>query len=394
MEVIKGDVIVCGGGTAGLPAALMAGRKGLKVIIVEDDERIGGAVSDMYIQNYCGTPVQGIYKEIKETMLKYSPKSMNENCFRHSSYILAWYDLFEGLDISIFTRQKIKKANTEGNKIISVESQDFIFQGKIFIDSTGDASLASMTSCKWTQGREAKSEYNERFAPEVKDEKVQQCTLMYSVRKYEHMTGQEPANWAIQDSEEYLIWGPTVYCSDPTDNAKLQVAQNVAMKQMPKAGKEWKEKGYYITSISPKLGVRETRRIIGNHILTYPEVMNKTKHSDSICVVNYCIDPWDPEGNPVHSSDTVESTVTPDYEIPYNCLVTKEVSNLIVAGRSISATHVVNSSLRVMGIVHIIGQAAGNAAYLSIKDNVSTSDINIDKLRTMQTEQGVKVSLD
>ena len=69
METVKAQVIVCGGGTAGLPAALMAARCGLSVIIIEEDERIGGAVCDQYIQNYCGGPVQGVYKEIKDTMI-------------------------------------------------------------------------------------------------------------------------------------------------------------------------------------------------------------------------------------------------------------------------------------------------------------------------------------
>lgn len=393
METVKAQVIVCGGGTAGLPAALMAARCGLSVIIIEEDERIGGAVCDQYIQNYCGGPVQGVYKEIKDTMSVFAPPSINPNCFRHSSYILAWYVLFKDLDINIFTKQKIIRTVLDGKKIIAVETNEIRYEGDIFIDATGDGAVVINTPCQCRYGRESRSDYNERFAPEISDNKVQLCTLMFSVRKSSLNEDIKPANWAVLDSEEYLIWGPTVYCEDTTSVVELQKAQNKAMSMMPEQSNIWNEKGYYITSIAPKLGVRESRRIIGNYTLSYNDIMNKISHLDSVCVVTYGIDPWDPEGNPLHSSDTAESTVTPPYEIPYGCLVSESVDNLIVAGRIISATHVVNSSLRVMGIVHIIGQAAGNAAYLAIKDNRTVSNIDIEALRSMQREQGVNVSL-
>jgi hypothetical protein len=155
----------------------------------------------------------------------------------------------------------------------------------------------------------------------------------------------------------------------------------------------WKKKGFFLTNVAPKLGVRETYRIVGDYVLSYNDAMGKREFDDAICTVQYSIDPWEPEGNPFHDDEISKTCVTPYYGIPYRCLVTKKVPNMLVVGRCISATHVVNSSLRVMGIAIITGQASGIAAKLAIEENVATSNINTNKLRKILGEQGVYTSL-
>ena len=393
MKTIQADVIICGGGTAGLPAALAAARKGLRVVIIEEDSRIGGAPVDMFIQNFCGGPRQGIYKEVHAIMRRYIPQPFNDNLFYHTSYIMAYQELFQNLDIRVCNGQKLISVNHINGMIQSVESANTRYEGKIFIDATGDADIAAQTPCVIRYGRESKYEFNERFAPEAADNKVQRCTLMFTVRRKPDCPHKDRPNWAALTEDEFLIWGPTVICEDTRDEEKVQESLDKAMGMLSQYREQWDEKGFYITAVAPKLGVRESRRIEGNYILSYNDVNNKTSHPDSFCVVSNGIDPWDPEGNPVHSANTVESTVLPDYEIPYRCLVTQKVDNMIVAGRTIASTHVVNSSLRVMPILMITGQAAGNAAALAIKGNVAVSNIDTDTLRTWMKEQGVRVSL-
>ena len=85
--------------------------------------------------------------------------------------------------------------------------------------------------------------------------------------------------------------------------------------------------------------------------------------------------------------------MTPHYEIPYRCLTTPNVENMLVTGRCVSATHVANSSLRVMAITHILGQAAGNAAWIALRDSVSVRNIDVAALREDMKAQNVWVSL-
>lgn len=390
MKTYSADVVVCGAGTAGLPAALQAARAGCSVLLIEEDAQIGGAPTDQFIKNYCGNPKQGVFKEILEAMHPYAPVSRNIHCFRHSSFILAWTELFRDLPVQVVTGQEIRRAETENGRLIAVESETCRFEGEIFIDATGDGDVAALSGCPFHYGREAADEYGERFAPKVRDNKVQQCTLMYTVRRMPGTDGAD-ANWAVLDNEEFLIWGPTVSCEDTTDAYCVRRAQEQAMAQMAEHSRNWEKKGYYITDIAPRIGVRESRRIIGQYTLNYPDMMAKKSHPDSFAVVNYPVDPWDPEGNPMHDDEDIVQT--PSYEIPYRCLVNDTIENLLVAGRCISSTHIANSSVRVMGIVLIIGQAAGNAAALAVRDSISVRDISTEELREQMRTQGVRVSL-
>ena len=394
MELIKGGVIVCGGGTAGLPAAVAAARQGASVCVVEEDERIGGAAVDQYIQAFCGHPVQGIYRELVEKMREYTPERRLPNAFRHSSYIMAYNELMEGLPIRVVTRQHIGTVRTVGGRITAVESDDYRFEGEVFLDCTGDGDVAALAGCPFRMGREAASEFDEAFAPEEADGWVQQCTLMYTVkRRPDNKTGNDANRICMFDADEYLIWGPTVTCADPTDERQLAAAQEQAMAQLPAEAEKWRKEGFTITGVAPKLGVRESRRIEGLYQLSYNDIVGEHTFPDSVCVVNYNIDPWEPEGNPQRDKEKKKRTFMPDYEIPYRCLVNRKIDNLIVAGRCVSATHIANSSLRVMGIAIPLGQAAGTAAALALRDGCAARDIDTGALRAILREGGVTVSL-
>ena len=394
MKAYQADVVICGAGTAGLPAALSAARNGLSVILVEDDTVIGGACVDMGIQMWVGEPyMQGYCGELKRKMREIAPQGSNTTCFRSSTYLLAWNELFSGLDINIHTGQKLVKVEMDDNRIVSVESETVRFEAKIFIDATGNGDIAAQTPCEWRYGREAKSEYNEKFAPEKADNKVQCCTLMYTARRLPECTHNEHANWAFFEGGEYLIWGPQVVCEDPLNPGKLREANQKAFSMMEKEREKMREKGFYITSVAPKIGLRETRRIVGDYFLSYNDIIDRREFYDSIGINKGIIDPWDPDGNPYHNDKTANDCYVPYYEIPYRCLVTKKVANMIVAGRCTSSTHVVNSSIRTQDPCIIMGQAAGNAAKMAIDSNLPVSDIDGAKLSAIMREQAVHTSL-
>jgi len=178
---------------------------------------------------------------------------------------------------------------------------------------------------------------------------------------------------------------------DGTKAKDLTYAEVEARRQMVELVKFLREKvpGFknaYLLTSGVQIGVRETRRIIGEYILTGSDIIRARKFKDSIARGSYPIDIHNPTGE-----GTVIKRLPPGefYDIPYRCLVPKKVDNLLVAGRCISSTHEAQAAVRVMPIVVAIGQAAGTAAALAVKLNVYPRKINVSSLQETLKKQGV-----
>ena len=140
----------------------------------------------------------------------------------------------------------------------------------------------------------------------------------------------------------------------------------------------------YFTKTAPFLGIRETRRIVGQYVMTQEDVLACRHFDDSIAVASYPIDIHRPEDNGctlIWCGDC--------YDIPYRSLIPTKVGNLIVAGRSISATHEAMGAIRVMATCMAMGEAAGRAAKMSVRGNRSPADIDVQELRRQQIAHGV-----
>lgn len=395
MEKITADLIVCGGGAAGLPAALLAARLGLDVVIVEEDHSIGGAAVDMGVQNFEGRPFMGIYKELMDTMKKLDPEMNDYICFRKSTYLLAWEKLFRNEKVRIFVNEKIKSVVCLNNKIVSVSSENYTFYGKQFIDATGNGDLAFFAGCEYRMGRESRYEYGESkyFAPEKSDDQIQTCTLLYSIKRIGGVE-KDPPVWATLSHDEFLVWGPSVYCENPLDEQLLARKMNIAMTKLNSFAEKWLERGYVVSEIAPKIGVRESRRFIGRYVLTHNDIMNRNHFPDSIAAIRYPVDPWEKDGNPFHDEKKKMACETPYYEIPYRILLPQNIENLYFSGRHVSATHVANASLRVMGICAATGQGAAAGSYLAITQNCANHQIDTLKLRKILNDIGMITCID
>jgi len=109
MRQIHADLIVCGGGTAGLPAALAVAKRGIAVAVIEDDPRVGGAVTDCFTELRCGDPVQGTYAEALALTAELAPELKNHNAYPHGAFLAAYLKLFEGLPVTFYTGQRAEK---------------------------------------------------------------------------------------------------------------------------------------------------------------------------------------------------------------------------------------------------------------------------------------------
>ena len=139
-----------------------------------------------------------------------------------------------------------------------------------------------------------------------------------------------------------------------------------------------------LIATASQVGIRETRHILGDYVLNGQDVHEGRRFDDAIAQCSYPIDIHDPSG-PRGRLEGIDSDY---YEIPYRCLVPRQVNNLLVAGRPISADHEGAASARVIPPCYATGQAAGTAASLSIQQNVNPREVDVESLRTTLRAQG------
>jgi len=142
----------------------------------------------------------------------------------------------------------------------------------------------------------------------------------------------------------------------------------------------------YLVETAPMMGVRETRRILGEYVLSEDDVLNEAKFQDSVAQSSYGTDIHNPK-DPGTFLRVVKSGGS--HGIPYRCLIPRKTEAIITTGRCISATHEANSAIRVMATCMATGQAAGTAAALSLKKSVSPRELDVKLLQETERSQGV-----
>ena len=401
------DVVVVGGGPGGITAAIAAARSGAKTLLIEEDLVLGGALTDYYVAMLCGKPTQGILLEILQECIQKYRLQRGINWFMPASWIKAIANITaKEPNLTVMTGAKLVDVETCGDKIKSVivlcESVMRRISGKVFVEATGTGLFAELAGCEIMYGRDARSDFNEKYAPEKRDEQVQHVTWMYISHKLPgfkpfDMSKLENAKLGILPQEDiwfhidpqrainandgvYLHWGCRVECKDTRDSVAIGQAQQEALKLMERDHALLRENGY-IVSLAPKIGLREIRRVKGLHVLSGEEIMNNLFPDDTIAVGKYVLDVWGENGV---SSDKPKL----GYGIPYRSLVPLKVSNLLLSGRVISGSHIAMSSYRVMPIVGNIGQAAGLAAGLCALNNTSPDNIDVSTLQKMLVGPG------
>ena len=419
------DVIVAGAGPAGIAAAVAAARNGAKVALLEEDMTPGGAPVDMFVTFMCGGPRVGLFRELVGNLNRNFPiggapcrtfgvdgSDGRNHWWMPSSFAIEYRRLIDRYqNISLFCGvpviNAIVKKGKGKNKVMGVRVlrngtiQEFY--APVTIDATGNACVASSAGCRILYGSEAKKDFGESYGLEVSDGKVQPCTQMYisqrvrndavfPIEKFKSgVLEDNNRKWAQeQDRDEFfknstpvfLHWGVSTYCSDTTDPVAVGKAQMKVQKDMEKYVKILGDSGFAV-QMAPKIGVRESRRVVGEYVLTVDDLFGGMQPEDKIADASYPIDAW---GWNIPAS--IKHSVKP-YGIPYRCLVPSGVEGLLTAGRIISGTRLANSSYRVQPICSSVGEAAGTAAAMASLGGKSVRGIDIAELQDNLRKYGV-----
>ncbi len=420
----KYHVIVLGGGFAGCAAAIAAARNGCNTLLVEQSGYLGGAAANCLVNPFMpySTTVEkdgktetlvlsrGIFREICERLEQEG--ALSGHVF-HEEYLKLVLDsmvMEAGVQVlfhSVLTDVIATENNLKGITVINKGGKQ-TFEAEYFIDCTGDADLAVMSGCPYHLGRE-------------QDHLCQPMTLCFRVANVDMeefrrnsdiekmqavYKSWQAAGKTKNPRENVLIFSHIVnnvmhfnstriVRKNPVDAFDLSMAEMEARRQAFELFQMMKEEissfrnAQFLIS-APWIGVRESRMIDGEHLLTAEELKACTRFEDAIAAGNYDIDIHNPEGS---GTSHYYFPAGQYYTIPYRSLLPKGMQNLLVAGRCISSTHEAQASYRIMPIVCCLGEAAGVGAAVAHRQHSAVRDADIREIQRILVENGAFIGI-
>jgi len=417
------DVLVVGGGTAGFGAAVAAGRKGLRVVLVEATSKVGGVMA------FCpgmpwggGYPVDriigGLLEELTQRLERMDPPAAEkrtctlenfgpEIIYDHDIATLTMFEMLEEAGVELRLNATALAPEMSGNRIATLRCVNrngpFTVRPRIVIDCSGDGDISAKSGVPYTLGDEQGS--------------------MMGVTISFHMVGvdwdrafAEPdpyfTKYAAQGVAEdrlhpdlaqlYLMKGfhkGTVFCN----SVHVRGVNGIDPDAVARATQEGRRRCHqlaqflraevpgfeqaHMAMLSPTVGVRETRKLEGVYRVTGEDLARGSRFFDGIvCCDNPVDDVMRGSGEMTHDAAVGAGTY---YTIPFRSLMPATVENLMFCGRIISADAVAFASVRGMPQCMTMGQAAGTAARLAIDNDAAIQDLDLTALVADLSQQGV-----
>ena len=435
---ISADVCVVGGGSAGIGAALAAARQGAQVVLIEREPALGGTSGRAYVCNWESGPACSIARAIYTRLVRIpdavgilsdhnadrkkgpfglwliTPGSTYEQTFRRVGLTRPhWRTVaFEPDALAAVARQLLEEtgrcrillrtpfvaAEPDGTSVKSIlatatDGSSYRVQARVFIDCTGGAHLCRKLGCEVMLGPEPRSRFQESMAPDKPTLTLNAISLCYRVRKSTRPRRQEAptppvARWPHTAHVHSLPNGDLIVNPLPLlpGRTLVDVGYDRTMaraKPIVQAHWRWLQSfptfaTYEFDSVAPMLGIRESYRVVGEYVLRQQDLLagiGKQKHTDIVALGDHTLD--------VHGSGghRVRGKLKGAYGVPYRCLVPKGWTNLMVAGRCASFSHIAASSCRLSRTMMALGHAAGLGAAQAAATGVAVADVDVGKVQ-------------
>lgn len=424
------DILVAGGGPAGVPCALAAARRGARVILCQDRPVLGGNASSEIRMHVVGANGIGSSERGEELVTEAREGGIIEeirldNAVRNpqrsaSVFDLVLYDKCRAeprLDLMLNTA--VTGAEREGGRIVCAlaerpsTEERFRIRAETFIDCSGDGRLGAEAGAAFREGRESAEEYGETLAPESADSCRLGSTLLLQAEKHDRPMPFAAPGWVRKFSEEDLRlrlyatpgdeesaleygfwwaeWGgtrDTIRDNEAIRDELLAIALGIWDHIKNGPGRErFRSERWALEWIGFIPGKRESRRFLGRRILTERDILEAVPFPDAIATGGWPLDIHPPEGvDAPEREPCVQHPVPWLYDIPLRACVARDIPNLMFAGRNLSATHVAFASTRVMATCAAVGQGVGTAAAVGIREGIEPAALP-DSPSAMRTVQ-------
>ena len=402
---ITADVIVVGGGLAGLCAAISSARNGAETILIQDRPMPGGNASSEIRMWICGSHVAEYREGGLVEMLKLANHHYNPS-LKYTIWDHVMRDALENEPkLQCFFNTSVRDVKCEDDTITSVlawgltDYTEYEFCGKIFADCSGDSILA-LSGADYVTGREDKNEYNEPWGMDEADKKTMGNSVLMQLRKCGVDTPYRAPKWAYHYTEETVPREPLAYPGDNFwwlefggikdtigDAAEINrelIRIALGYWEYIKNHPDGRAKGWTMDWVGSLPGKRENRRYVGDYVLTQNDAESTASFDDAVAYGCWSTDDHAPEAIYHTGGPNRNGLLDPGYHGPYRCLYSRNIKNLMFAGRNISASHLALSAVRVMATCGMFGQAAGTAAALACKHGCTPRELGANHLDELQ----------
>ena len=396
------DVAVIGGGVAGLCAAVSAARHGAKTVLVQNRPVLGGnASSEIHVpingsyhfKNKFGVDREtGIVEEIQLENRYYNV----QNSWEVWDHVMYDY-VTRQENLTLMLNTQAMEAVMDGNSIkkaicfqFSTESK-IIISADVFIDCSGDGALAASAGAEYRTGREGKAEFNEKYAPDEPDGWVMGDSIQFSSKDMGYPVPFNPPSFAIKYDPSkankrnitqlscgfwWVELGSDLDIVDVTEENRHKLLGYLygAWDYVKNSGKFPEAANLVLDWVGSVPGRRESRRFMGDYILNENDLTKFTHFDDAIAYGGgWSLDEHCPGGilNDKEPASYFHQRFEKMFEIPYRCIYSKNIDNLMFAGRNVSVTHIALSATRLIAICGLVGQAAGTAAAMCMEYKTS-----------------------
>ncbi len=437
------ELIVVGGGMAGLCAAMAAARQGTKVALIHARPVLGGNASSEIRIHISGADQGFKQPDYAEGGLLYELMLENKSCndsFCYSIWDMVLFDKAKAeKNLDIYFNTVMYDAHAEDDRITAIDcvqettEMRFRFTAPIFVDATGNGTLGYYVGAEYRQGSEAKSEFGEIHAPEEPNNNRMGNTIMLKARDMGHPVKFTPPAFAKKLTEKQLAkrihcvsMRETIDCSDSPDPEEYRRTSMISsaccdygywwlelmgdgediipdyeiirddlmaycyglwdhIKNCDEGVHEHGAENFELEWVGALPGMRESRRLMGDYILSEVDILDHKIFDDAVCYGGWCVDLHAAHG--LMDFDKLPSDCNyyqGVYSIPYRSYYSKNIKNLFMAGRDISTTKLGLASTRIIGCCAIGGESVGIAASMCVKYGLDPRELAKDHIRELQ----------
>lgn len=366
------DVVVVGGGTGGSIAGIAAARQGARVTLLESSHFLGGIGAGGGIHWYYHGFTGGIQDEVDARTAELAEvfgARQRLHGFHPDAKQIALQELAEAAGVHLVFRTTLTGARCAGGRVLAAETAGpdgaVVYPAHAFVDATGDADLAALAGAEFTLGRE-RDELPHHFS--------QSCQFLDA-----------NGGIAFHNFDAGYV--------DATDVTDLTRARRLGLSHL------WREEGFTpetrLLTISPLLGLRQSRQVIGDYVLTLDDQIRGRRFADAVSYArahydNHAFDYENESDDAALWCWILGAWLEPiACEVPYRCLLPRGVEGVLVGCRAISITHDAHMMLRMQRDLQRIGEAAGVAAALSALSGVTPRQLDVRRLQRVLLQSGI-----